>query len=70
MFCSEYLWCSGGKPRLASNIQKFKPHFIYYCPRRNSTAAGSTCVFVSFFAFGEGAKPGEAGVVAFYNLAP
>lgn len=31
---------------------------------------GSDCVFVSFFAFGEGAAPGEAGVVAFYNLAP
>ena len=28
------------------------------------------CVFVSFFAFGEGAAPGEAGVVAFYNRAP
>jgi len=27
----------------------------------------STCLFVSFFAFGEGAAPGEAGVVAFYN---
>ncbi len=28
------------------------------------------CVFVSFFAFGEGAAPGEAGVVAFVNEAP
>lgn len=27
----------------------------------------SDCIFVSFFAFGEGAAPGEAGVVAFYN---
>lgn len=28
------------------------------------------CVFASFFAFGEGAAPGEAGVVAFVNAAP
>eukprot|EP00040_Diaphanoeca_grandis_P022985 m.124399 g.124399 ORF g.124399 m.124399 type:complete len:424 (-) comp29059_c0_seq1:105-1376(-) len=28
------------------------------------------CIFVSYFAFSEGAQPGEAGVVAFYNKAP
>ena len=35
----------------------------------NTTGSSPKCVFVSFFAFGEGAAPGEAGVVAFYNLA-
>jgi hypothetical protein len=33
-------------------------------------AGAEQCVFVSFFAFGEGAAPGEAGVVAFFNRAP
>ena len=32
--------------------------------------SGGDCVFVSCFAFGEGAAPGEAGAVAFYNRAP
>ena len=36
------------------------------CPENRA----SRCVFVSFFAFGEGAAPGEAGVVAFYGRAP
>ena len=40
------------------------------CPTggASSSDSGKTCVFVSFFAFGEGAAPGEAGVVAFYNV--
>jgi hypothetical protein len=37
------------------------------CPR---PSAFVECVFVSMFLFGEGAKPGEAGVLAFYNRAP
>ena len=37
------------------------------CP---GAPASQQCVFVSFFAFGEGAAPGEAGVVAFVNAAP
>lgn len=32
-----------------------------------SGGSGGNCIFVSYFAFGEGAAPGEAGVVAFYN---
>ena len=40
------------------------------CPSGTDRVADGTCVFVSFFAFGEGAAPGEAGVVAFYNRAP
>ena len=37
------------------------------CPFDFPPSNKSRCLFVSFFAFGEGAKPGEAGVVAFYN---
>ena len=37
------------------------------CPQSTN---GKMCLFVSYFLFGEGAKPGEAGVVAFYNVAP
>ena len=37
------------------------------CPGKQ---ANEQCVFVSFFAFSQGAAPGESGVVAFYNPAP
>jgi hypothetical protein len=30
-----------------------------------SAAAAAECIFISYFLFGEGAKPGEAGVLAF-----
>jgi hypothetical protein len=38
------------------------------CPdSHNSNNNSIECVFVSYFLFGEGAKPGEAGVLAFWN---
>ena len=40
------------------------------CPGGSAAEGEQQCVFVSFFAFGEGAAPGEAGVVAFVNPAP
>ena len=40
------------------------------CPGGSAAEGEQQCVFVSFFAFGEGAQPGEAGVVAFVNKAP
>ena len=44
------------------------PSFVSVpCPFDDPIPKNSACLFVSFFAFGEGAKPGEAGVVAFYN---
>lgn len=40
------------------------------CPKTGqaaNTSFGSSCIFVSYFLFSEGAKPGEAGVLAFWK---
>ena len=56
------------------------PNGTGYSNYNTSTATGGpttadsdsvpTCLFVSYFLFGEGAKPGEAGVVAFVKKLP
>lgn len=59
------------KPKTHGGSTAFgNPSFkVLPCPNEKQRG-GKQCVFVSFFAFGEGAAPGEAGVVAFVASAP
>jgi len=40
---------------------------IVPCPKNRTVQLAGSCAFVSYFIFGEGAGPGEAGPVAFYH---
>ena len=56
------------KPKTDGGSSSFgNPSFkLVPCPG----SAAAQCVFVSYFAFSQGAAPGEAGVVAFVSAAP